>query len=60
MRDALIRHVRAPGERTAADLEKRWRALTHVALSPSRIGDLARAALVLDGQGKWSPFRGPH
>nr|WP_233273741.1 transposase family protein [Streptomyces broussonetiae] len=50
--DALIRHVRARGERTAAELEERRRALKHVTLSPSTIGDIARAALVLDGQWK--------
>ncbi|MER6944575.1 hypothetical protein ABT294_11195 [Nonomuraea sp. NPDC000554] len=48
----LIRHVRALGERTAAELKGRWRALKHVTLSPSRIGDIARAALVLSGQWK--------
>jgi DDE superfamily endonuclease len=52
MRNALISHVRALGERTAAELKERWRALKHVTLSPSRIGDIARAALVLNGQWK--------
>lgn len=46
--NALVRHVRALGERTAAELKQRWRALQHVTLSPSRIGDIARAALVLN------------
>ncbi|WP_432037143.1 transposase family protein [Streptomyces cucumeris] len=46
--NALIRHVRALGERTAAELKQRWRTLQHVTLSPSRIGDIARAALVLN------------
>lgn len=32
--------------------ERRWRALEHVTLSPSRIGGIARAALVLNGQWK--------
>ncbi|WP_171112110.1 transposase family protein [Streptomyces sp. Z423-1] len=50
--NALIRHLRARGERTAAELKERWRALKHVTLSPSRIGDIARAALVLNGQWK--------
>jgi hypothetical protein len=47
--NALIRGLRALGERTAAELKERWRALKHVTLSPSRIGDIARAALVLNG-----------
>ncbi|MEW1853011.1 transposase family protein [Streptomyces albidoflavus] len=49
MFNTLLRHVRALGERTAAELKQRWRALQHVTLSPSRIGDIARAALVLNG-----------
>ncbi|WP_327259661.1 transposase family protein [Streptomyces sp. NBC_01240] len=49
MFNALLRHVRALGERTAAELKQRWRTLQHVTLSPSRIGDIARAALVLNG-----------
>ncbi|MFI1769633.1 transposase family protein [Streptomyces sp. NPDC020800] len=52
LRNTLIRHVRALGERTAAELEERWRALKHVTLSPSRIGDMARVALVLNGHWK--------
>jgi hypothetical protein len=44
-----MRGIRALGERTAAELKERWRALKHVTLSPSRIGDIARAALVLNG-----------
>lgn len=47
--NALITGIRALGERTAAELKERWRALKHVTLSPSRIGDIARAALVLNG-----------
>lgn len=46
--NALIRNVRALGERTAAELKQRWRTLQHVTLSPSRIGDITRAALVLN------------
>ncbi len=49
MLNMLLRHVRALGERTAAELKQRWRALQHVTLSPNRIGDIARAALVLNG-----------
>ncbi|MFJ6216131.1 transposase family protein [Streptomyces sp. NPDC092296] len=48
MFNALPRHVRALGERTAAELKQRRRTLQHVTLSPSRIGDTARAALVLN------------
>ncbi|MET7621886.1 transposase family protein [Streptomyces sp. NPDC005408] len=48
MTNAPIRHVRAPGERAAAELKERWRALKHVSLSPSRIGDIARATLALN------------
>ncbi|MFD0344572.1 transposase family protein [Streptomyces sp. NPDC127117] len=51
-KNMLIRDLRALGERTAAELKERWRALKHVTLSPSRIGDIARAALVLNGHWK--------
>lgn len=44
----LIRRIRALGERAAAELKQRWRTLQHVTLSPSRIGDITRAALVLN------------
>lgn len=37
---------RALGERTAAELELCWCALQHITLSPGRIGDTVRAALV--------------
>lgn len=47
-----IRDPRALGERTAAELKERWRALKHVMLSPSRIGDIARAALVFNSHWK--------
>lgn len=49
MFNALVRHAQALGERAAAELKQRWRSLQHVTLSPSRIGDIARAALVLNG-----------
>lgn len=49
MTNALIRHVRALGERAAAALKQRWRTLQRITLSPNRIGDIARAALVLNG-----------
>lgn len=45
--NALLRATRALGERGFALLSQRWRTLQHVTLSPSRIGDIARAALVL-------------
>ncbi|MFB7329637.1 transposase family protein [Streptomyces sp. NPDC056190] len=50
--NTLIRDLRALGERTAAELKERWRALKRVTLSPSRIGDIARDALVLNGNWK--------
>lgn len=43
----LQRGLRAPGERMFATLKERWKALRHITISPSRIGDLVRAALVL-------------
>ena len=46
-RNALQRSLRCLGERGFALLTGRWRALQHVTASPSRIGDIARAALVL-------------
>ncbi|MEU2133729.1 transposase family protein [Streptomyces sp. NPDC018352] len=52
MTNALIRHVRALGERTAAELKERWRTLKRISLSPTRIGDIARAALVLNNRWK--------
>jgi hypothetical protein len=48
----LLRCVRALGERAAAELKQRWRALKHVTLSPSRIGAIAQAALVLNNAWK--------
>ncbi|WP_089102831.1 transposase family protein [Streptomyces hyaluromycini] len=47
--NSLIRGVRALAERAAAELKQRWRTLQHITISPSRIGDIARAALVLNG-----------
>ena len=52
MTNTLIRHVRAQGERAAAELKQRWRTLQHISLSPRRVGDIARAALVLNNQWK--------
>ncbi|MFE9922333.1 transposase family protein [Streptomyces sp. NPDC005774] len=46
--NSLIRGMRALGERAAAELKQRWRSLQHITISPSRIGDIARAALTLN------------
>jgi hypothetical protein len=46
-RNALQRSLRCLGERGFALLNQRWRTLQHITASPSRIGDIARAALVL-------------
>jgi hypothetical protein len=43
----LLRALRCLGERGFALLVQRWKTLQHVTLSPHRITDLARAALVL-------------
>lgn len=43
----LLRGLRCLGERGFALLVERWKALRHVTMSPTRITDLARAALVL-------------
>jgi hypothetical protein len=43
----LLRGLRAQGERGFALLTERWRALQHITLSPGRIADIAKAALVL-------------
>jgi DDE superfamily endonuclease len=45
--NALLRALRSLGERGFALLTERWTALKHITLSPSRTGDLVRAALVL-------------
>jgi DDE superfamily endonuclease len=46
-RNALLRSLRYQGERGFALMSQRWRALQHVMLSPSAIGDLAKSVLVL-------------
>jgi hypothetical protein len=46
-RNAIQRSLRCLGERGFALLSGRWRILRHVTASPSKIGDIARAALVL-------------
>ncbi|MEU4408648.1 transposase family protein [Streptosporangium sp. NPDC023963] len=46
-RNMLLRALRCLGERGFALLTQRWRTLQHITASPSKIGDIARAALVL-------------
>ncbi len=46
-RHAIQRSLRCLGERGFALLTGRWRTLQHITVSPSKIGDIARAALVL-------------
>jgi hypothetical protein len=46
-RNALIRSTRCLGERGFALLTQRWQTLQHVTASPGKIGQIARAALVL-------------
>lgn len=46
-RNALIRSARCLGERGFALLTQRWQTLQHVTASPGKIGQIARAALVL-------------
>ena len=43
----LLRSLRCHGERGFALLTGRWRTLQHITASPSKIGDIACAALVL-------------
>jgi hypothetical protein len=45
--NALLRGLRCLGERGFAVLTGRWRALRHTTASPSKIGDIVKAALVL-------------
>jgi DDE superfamily endonuclease/Helix-turn-helix of DDE superfamily endonuclease len=46
-RNALLRSLRYQGERGFALMKQRWRTLQHVTVSPTTIGDIARAVLVL-------------
>ena len=46
-RNALIRSTRCLGERGFALLTQRWQTLQHITASPGKIGQIARAALVL-------------
>lgn len=45
--NALLTGTRAISERANALLKQRWKALRHVTLSPSRVGVIVAAALVL-------------
>jgi hypothetical protein len=46
-RNAIQRSLRCLGERGFALLNQRWRTLQHITASPSKIGAIARAALVM-------------
>jgi hypothetical protein len=46
-RNAIQRSLRCQGERGFALLTGRWRILQHITASPGKIGNIARAALVL-------------
>jgi DDE superfamily endonuclease len=46
-RNAILRSLRCLGEHGFALLTGRWRTLQHITASPSKIGDIARAALIL-------------
>lgn len=46
-RNALLRSLRYQGERGFALMSQRWRTLQRVTLSPGKIGDITKAALVL-------------
>jgi DDE superfamily endonuclease len=46
-RNALLRSLRYQGERGFALMSQRWRTLQRVMLSPGKIGDIAKAALIL-------------
>jgi DDE superfamily endonuclease len=46
-RNAIQRSLRCLGERGFALLNQRWRTLQHITASPSKIGGITRAALVL-------------
>ncbi len=46
-RNALLRSLHYQGERGLALMSQRWRTLQHVMVSPSAIGDIAKAVLGL-------------
>ena len=43
----MLRSLRCLGERGFALITQRWRTLQHITASPRKIGDIARAALIL-------------
>lgn len=46
-RNLLLRSLRCLGERGFALLTSRWRTLQHITASPNKIGNIAKAALIL-------------
>jgi hypothetical protein len=46
-RNALLSSLRYQGERGFALMSQRWRAIQHVSVSPTTIGDIVKSALVL-------------
>ena len=46
-RNALLRSLRYQGERGFALMKQRWRAIQYISVSPTTIGDIAKAVLVL-------------
>jgi hypothetical protein len=46
-RNALLRSLRYQGERGFALMSQRWRAMQHVSVSPTTIGDIAKVRAVL-------------
>jgi DDE superfamily endonuclease len=46
-RNALLRSLRYQGERGFAIMSQRWAAVRHVSVSPTTIGDIVKAVLVL-------------
>jgi DDE superfamily endonuclease len=46
-RNALLRSLRYQGGRGFALMTQRWRAMQYVSVSPTTIGDIAKAVLVL-------------
>jgi len=46
-RNALLRSLRYQGERSFALMSQRWRAIQHVSVSPTTIGDIVKSVLVL-------------
>ena len=46
-RNALLRSLRYQGQRGFALMSQRWRAVRHVMVSPTTIGDIAKAVVVL-------------